>query len=55
MHRRARNPCRNPARTKCPTRWRQPIAPFQLADHTWYIGTESISAVLVIDAATARC
>ena len=31
-----------------PDAWRQPIAPLQLADHTWYIGTESISAVLVV-------
>ncbi|HEV8694670.1 MAG TPA: subclass B3 metallo-beta-lactamase [Lysobacter sp.] len=27
--------------------WRQPIAPFQLADHTWYIGTEGLSALLI--------
>src|SRR5690349_17580018 len=30
-----------------PDAWRQPIAPLQLADHTWYIGTESISALLI--------
>jgi hypothetical protein len=24
--------------------WRQPIAPFQIADHTWYIGTQGLSA-----------
>ena len=28
-------------------RWRTPIAPFQLADHTWYIGTAGLSALLV--------
>lgn len=27
--------------------WRQPIAPFAIADHTWYIGTAGISAVLI--------
>src|SRR5690606_36736490 len=27
--------------------WRQPIAPFQIAEHTWYIGTEGLSALLV--------
>ncbi len=27
--------------------WRQPIAPLQLADHTWYIGTQGLSVVLV--------
>lgn len=27
--------------------WRQPVEPFPLADHTWYIGTEGLSAVLV--------
>ncbi len=27
--------------------WRQPIAPIQLADHTWHIGTQGISALLV--------
>jgi metallo-beta-lactamase class B len=27
--------------------WRQPIAPFQIADHTWYIGTQGLSALLV--------
>ena len=30
-----------------PDSWRQPIAPFRIADHTWYVGTEGISAVLV--------
>jgi metallo-beta-lactamase class B len=28
-------------------RWRQPVRPFALADHTWYVGTEGLSAVLV--------
>lgn len=27
--------------------WRQPVAPFQVADHTWYIGTAGLSALLV--------
>jgi len=27
--------------------WRRPIAPFALADRSWYIGTEGLSAVLV--------
>lgn len=27
--------------------WRQPIPPFKLADHTWYIGTQGLSVVLV--------
>lgn len=27
--------------------WRQPVAPFRIADHTWYIGTEGLSALLV--------
>ena len=27
--------------------WRQPIAPFQVAEHTWYIGTQGLSALLV--------
>lgn len=27
--------------------WRQPVAPFQIAEHTWYIGTEGLSALLV--------
>lgn len=27
--------------------WRQPIPPFRLADHTWYIGTQGLSVVLV--------
>lgn len=27
--------------------WRQPIAPVRIADHTWYIGTAGLSAVLV--------
>jgi metallo-beta-lactamase class B len=30
-----------------PDSWRQPIAPFRMADNTWYVGTEGISAVLV--------
>ena len=27
--------------------WRQPIAPLRIADHTWYIGTANLSALLV--------
>lgn len=27
--------------------WRQPVAPFRIADHTWYIGTEGLSALLI--------
>ncbi|MGH8084654.1 MAG: subclass B3 metallo-beta-lactamase [Lysobacter sp.] len=27
--------------------WRQPVAPFRIAAHTWYIGTEGLSALLV--------
>jgi metallo-beta-lactamase class B len=27
--------------------WRQPVSPFALADNSWYIGTEGLSAVLV--------
>jgi metallo-beta-lactamase class B len=27
--------------------WRQPVAPFALADHSWYIGTAGLTAVLV--------
>lgn len=27
--------------------WRQPVPPFRIADNSWYIGTEGLSAVLV--------
>lgn len=27
--------------------WRQPIAPFALGEHSWYIGTAALSAVLI--------
>jgi metallo-beta-lactamase class B len=27
--------------------WRQPVAPLQLADHTWYIGTQGLTALLI--------
>lgn len=27
--------------------WLQPIAPFRIADHTWYVGTANLSALLV--------
>lgn len=30
-----------------PDSWRQPVTPFRIADHTWYIGTEGLSALLV--------
>lgn len=30
-----------------PDAWRQPVAPFRIADNTWYIGTAGLSALLV--------
>ena len=30
-----------------PDAWRQPVAPLQIAEHTWQIGTQSITALLV--------
>lgn len=27
--------------------WRQPVAPFRIANHTWYIGTQGLTALLV--------
>ncbi|MET3108541.1 metallo-beta-lactamase class B [Oxalobacteraceae bacterium GrIS 1.18] len=30
-----------------PENWRRPVTPFQIADHTWYIGSEGLSAVLI--------
>src|SRR5688572_29000333 len=30
-----------------PDSWRQPITPFQIADHTWYVGTQNLTALLV--------
>ncbi|MDQ3618373.1 MAG: subclass B3 metallo-beta-lactamase [Pseudomonadota bacterium] len=30
-----------------PDSWRQPVAPFRIADHTWYIGTQGLTALLV--------
>ncbi|WP_441817462.1 subclass B3 metallo-beta-lactamase [Lysobacter sp. TAF61] len=27
--------------------WRQPVAPFRIGEHTWYIGTAGLSALLV--------
>jgi len=30
-----------------PASWRQPVTPFRIAEHTWYIGTEGLSALLV--------
>lgn len=28
--------------------WRQPVAPFKIADRTWYVGTAGLSALLVM-------
>jgi metallo-beta-lactamase class B len=33
--------------------WRQPVSPFQLGDHTWYIGTAGLSALLIKTSAGA--
>jgi metallo-beta-lactamase class B len=30
-----------------PDNWRRPVKPFKIADHTWYIGTEGLSAILI--------
>jgi metallo-beta-lactamase class B len=30
-----------------PDSWRQPVAPFRLAQRSWYVGTDGLSAVLV--------
>lgn len=30
-----------------PDAWRQPVAPFALAERSWYVGTQGLSAVLV--------
>jgi metallo-beta-lactamase class B len=30
-----------------PDAWRQPVAPLQVAEHTWQIGTQGISALLI--------
>lgn len=32
---------------KTPDGWRQPVAPFQIAERTWYIGTQGLAALLV--------
>ncbi|MHC9086585.1 subclass B3 metallo-beta-lactamase [Luteimonas sp. RIT-PG2_3] len=34
-------------------RWRQPIEPFQIADHSWQIGTAGLTALLVVTDAGA--
>lgn len=34
-------------------RWRQPVAPFKVADRTWYIGTAGLSALVVVGDAGA--
>ena len=34
-------------RYETPDAWRQPVAPFRISDHTWYIGTEGLSALLI--------
>lgn len=36
-----------------PESWYRPVAPFQIADHTWYIGTEGLSTVLIKTSAGA--
>ncbi len=36
-----------------PESWRRPVAPFRIADKTWYIGTEGLSAVLIRGSAGA--
>ena len=33
--------------------WRQPVAPFKIADRTWYVGTAALSALLVVGDAGA--
>jgi len=30
-----------------PDNWLRPVTPFKMADHTWYIGTEGLSALLI--------
>nr|WP_245156526.1 subclass B3 metallo-beta-lactamase [Lysobacter solisilvae] len=30
-----------------PEHWRQPVTPFRIADHTWYVGTQGLTALLV--------
>lgn len=30
-----------------PASWRRPVAPFRIADRSWYIGTEGLAAVLI--------
>ncbi|HZH42900.1 MAG TPA: subclass B3 metallo-beta-lactamase [Lysobacter sp.] len=35
------------AAPQSPTHWHQPVAPFRLADNTWYIGTAGLSALLI--------
>ena len=34
-------------RYETPDAWRRPVEPFRIADHTWYIGTEGLSALLI--------
>ena len=34
-------------RHETPDPWRQPVPPFRIAEHTWYIGTAGLSALLV--------
>lgn len=33
--------------------WRQPVTPFQIADNSWYIGTQGLSAILIKTSAGA--
>ena len=35
------------ARYETDDAWRQPVAPFRIAEHTWYIGTQGLSALLI--------
>jgi metallo-beta-lactamase class B len=34
-------------RYETPDAWRRPVEPFRIADHTWYIGTEGLAALLI--------
>lgn len=35
------------SRYETPDHWRQPVPPFRIGEHTWYIGTAGLSALLV--------
>lgn len=34
-------------RYETPDAWRRPVEPFRIADHTWYVGTEGLAALLI--------